>query len=400
MRLYLKDNRLYTFFLAILPVIMMYRFPLVGMGMSTVLIAGTMVFAGIVFLSQLKDFSEIYLITFILYFVYAITKSDGSTILLCIAILVHFLAISLGAIDVQYLRKIIENIALIASIAVILQFCYHTLSGNHIPMINIDWCLSEMEQYRSSILTGIGRTEAIYRPSAFFLEPSHLANYASVAIVSCLLMGDPKYIKAAVISLGVICTTSGMGIVMVGGIWAIFPFIATKKIDNTKVKRIMVLAGLFLITLAVLSQMSFFQNALNRITGSTEYSSSQYNAIWGRTLYWKIYITPMTGNDLLFGYGSASLPDVYFTGLMRVIYSYGVTGVGLLYLSLLTLLIKSKNNGCKLLVLLYGGLLPFANLTGFITMIFYLGSIMALHHYTSEALNEMKLGKRVVRHHG
>lgn len=390
MRIRVKESKLYSVFLAILPVIMMYRVPVIGMGFATVMIACGMAYCAIVILSNLSSNSALYLIPFIMYFVYVMTKSTGSNILLCIAILVHFYAICMGAVNVPYLRKTIEVISLIAAICVVMQFLWHSLTGNHIQMINLNWCLSEMNQYRSNILTGIGQAEPIYRPSAFFLEPSHMTNYASVGLISCLLLGRPNYIKAAAISLGVVCTTSGMGIVLVGGIWAIFPFIATKKLDGLKIKRILILLSLFLVAVSVLYQLPFFKNALNRITGSSStYSSTQYNAIWGRTLYWQTYISPMSGKELLLGYGNSALPDVYFTGLMTIVYSYGLIGVCLLYFSLVMLLLRSKNNGCKLLLLIYGGLLPLANLTSFITMIFYLGSVLSLHYYSKYDFEKM-----------
>ena len=97
----------------------------------------------------------------------------------------------------------------------------------------------------------------------------------------------------------------------------------------------------------------------------------------------------MSGKELLFGYGNSALPDVYFTGLMTIVYSYGLIGVCLLYFSLVMLLLRSKNNGCKLLLLIYGGLLPLANLTSFITMIFYLGSVLSLHYYSKYDFEKM-----------
>lgn len=388
MKLNTKESKGYALFLAILPVIMMYKVPVIGMGASTVLIALGMVYAILVLFFRRERTQWSHMIVFIFYFLYVMVKSTSSNIMLCIAILIHFTALSIDTADYKYLRTVIENISVVAAICVIVQFVVHSATGSHIQLINLNLCLQEMDQYTSNITTGISRHEAMYRPSAFFLEPSHLAIYASIGLVSCLLMGEPKYKKAILISLGVICTTSGIGTVLVTAIWAAFPFLATKGVNNKKLKRIILLVSFGLIAIVILYQMPFFQAAMNRITGTASYSSTQYNAIWGRTLYWSSYIAPMKGTELLFGYGYANMPEVYFTGLMTILYCYGILGCVLLYTALVMLFFTSNNPGCRILVGIYGVLLPFANLTSFITMIFYIGSIIALHKYSKEDFDE------------
>lgn len=370
----------YSLLLALLPVLMMYRIPIINMGASTILIFLSAFFA--IFLSlkngKLNIVSAV--CPFLFYFFYIAFKSNITGICLCMAIIIHLLVISNGAVDEKQLKKYFELIACIAAICVIIQFFVHLILNVHIPLIKMDWCLDEMEEYRSLITTGVD-FEGTYRPSAFFLEPSHFAQYASIGLASNLLLEKPNYKKAILISIGIILTTSGIGIVLVVAIWCAFPIIATKGIDNKKIKRIFFLLVIGALAIFILLKMPFFQNSLNRITGGASYSSTQYNAIWGRTLYWTEYISSMQGSDLVFGYGSANLPDVYFTGIMSIIYSYGVVGIIMFSFALFILFIKVNNRCAKLLTAIYAGMLIVANLTNFIHIIYYIGFLLCTGIY-------------------
>lgn len=375
-----KRSKGYSLLLALLPVFMMYKVPVINLGVSTTMIFISAIFAILLIVVNKKLYIVPTVCAFLAYFFYIAFKSNITGVCLCIAIIIHLLVIANGAIDEKSLKKYFEVISCIAAVCVIIQFFIHLFFNVHIPLIRIDWCLDEMEKYRSAITTGI-ESEGIYRPSAFFLEPSHFAQYASIGLASSLLLGKPNYKKALLISMGIIFTTSGMGIVLVAAIWCAFPFIATNGLDNKKLKRIILLSVIGAAVIVVLLQMPFFQNALKRITVSNTYSSSQYSAIWGRTLYWSTYISPMNGIDLAFGYGAANLPDVYFTGVMSIIYSYGVVGLILFYLALLILFKKANNRCAKLLTVIYAGLLIVANLTNFINTIYYIGYLLCIGSY-------------------
>lgn len=395
MKIRLSQSKGYAFFLACLPIVMMYKFPVLNIGASTLLVGAGMMYALVsVFHLAIETNTKVQ-IPFLLYFLYAMFKSNNLNVFLCIAVLVHFCAIGIGAVDNGALRRYIESFSVLAGSLVILQFVVHLIFGIHIPLIQPSWCLAEMDVYRSSILSGINSVEKMYRPSAFFLEPSHLANYCSVGLVSALFMGEPNYKKAIIISLGVVCSTSGMGIAVVAIIWAAFPFFASHGLTKTKIRRICLMGFGVVLVLLILSHMPFFQNALDRILGS---NAGQYNAIRGRTLYWKVYIAPLNGSELWLGKGFASLPEVYFTGIMVLLYAYGITGTVLFYLYLGMLFYKAKNWGCRLLIGEYGALLLVANLTSFITMIFYLGSVIALAGSTKQELADH--GPTMQEHNG
>lgn len=367
-----NSKKAYAFFIAMIPIVMMYKTPFLKTGISTTLVALTMFYAILVILANLRTIKMSTVLPFIIYCIYVIIRSDGNvtSILLCIAIIVHMLAFCCGVIDIWHIRKFIETISLIAAIAVMLQTVIYYIFKTHFQMIAFNLCIDDIYSYYKLITTGI--SEGLYRPSAFFLEPSHLAQYAAVGLASCLLREKPKYIAGIIISVGIFLSTSGMGIILTFCIWGWYILLVIQKQKGKqKVVTILLIIIIAGITLLILSQFTFFQTALRRITGTGSGS-----AIWGRTLYWDYYIKPLKGKDLIWGMGYNALPKVYMTGFMETVFCYGIVGVVLLYTAVIVFIIKGKGFA-SFIGIMYGGLLAIANLTGFLSNIFFFGIICA-----------------------
>lgn len=125
----------------------------------------------------------------------------------------------------------------------------------------------------------------------------------------------------------------------------------------------------------ILDNISYFHVVFSRIIGN---SGTDYNAIDGRLFWWDTYFGDKAFTDFLWGYGEENLPDEYFTGFMKQIYAYGITGFVLFVLYVLVFILKSKKFP-NLSMCIYFGLLFVSNHTGFISMIFYLGVLLALY---------------------
>lgn len=377
-------GKLYAFFLAALPVIMMYRTPGIGMGFSTVLIAVFMLYAGVVILKPSRKVDKLVALTLLLYLGYTITKSDGINFLLPIAILVHVAAISTGAVSVNYLRKYVELVSVVAAICVILQQFIHILFGTHIPFIVTGWLTDELSYYSALVETGYG-VESMYRPSAFFLEPSHFTQFAIYGLGSALFHNPPKIKKALLISAGLFATTSGMGFVLTFIIWGWWKLTYNKS-SNTKkvVSRLIVVFIIGVVLLAVLSQIPFFGSVISRFTVGGE---SDYNAIDGRLFYWDSLFGGEQWQNFIFGFGEHAYntlteDGMYLTGFMKIIYAYGIIGFSLFIIFWVTLLIRVNNSLSRLYVIVYILLLFFANITGFIQIIFNVGVILTYSQFS------------------
>lgn len=376
-------GRGYALFIALLPVLMMYQVPAAGIGVSTaMIIAGSFYAAAVIFQNLLEHQGKFciakILVPFILYLLYVMAKSAGDTVnmIQTLLIIVHIIAFSTGAVSPEHLKKYIVAISVLACTLTIVQSVFHYTLGVHIPCIAPSLCLDSLQYYKSAILTGYQAVSSLYRPSAFFLEPSHLTQYAFVALLLCLFHGKKQLPAAVCISMGMVATTSGMGIMLAAGIWGLFGLNQIRRASfSGKIVRIMGYALALTAVFLFLCQFAFFRSALERIFSPVQYSQVSYNAIWGRTLYWDAYIAPMSGSQLLFGFGYAQLPEEYFTGLMELIYCSGLLGVVLYYFAMLTTALRCKGVP-RITSVLLCGLMLVANTTSLISMTYYIGILL------------------------
>ena len=369
-----ESGRVLTFFLAILPVVMMYHFPGVHYGFATMLIAVGVLFSGLVILRRHNkvDWGLVFILS--LYMGYAIYKSVGLNFILPLAIIIHIAAISTGVVNGSYLRKCIEAISVLAALSVIVQQIVHITSGFHVPLINVNWLTEELYYYEPLIKSGYG-TEAMYRPSAFFLEPAHFTQYVIFGLGSVLFRPIPNTKRALLLSFGLFSTTSGMGFVLTFAIWGWW-YLTYKRIGTSKglITTTILIIVIGIAVLALLSNIPFFASIISRLTGT---GGADYNAIDGRLFFWNSLFGDERTNSLLFGFGEQSVLDlveenVYFTGFMKILYAYGIIGFAMYSIFLLYLLIHT-NSIARMYVIIYIGLLFIANLTGFINIIFYIG---------------------------
>lgn len=369
--------------MALLPVAMMYKVPVLGIGISTLAIV-ILAFALLVtVIGRIGSINAWLFILAVLYFGYVIVKSDGITIVTSLAVLCIYLGLIAGAADAATFRKTVELVSVLAAVGVVVQVLAHSVVGVHIPMINYSFCIDSMAQYKDAILTGYSQAEPLYRPSAFFLEPSHMATYCTVGLLSALFGRNPDFKIAVVVSVGLLLSTSGIGMILCAASWTCYAAFGDAQGVSRRGQRILVVALLAVIAVIVLMQTGLFSQITARFTGSYGYSDSQYNALWGRTMYWDVYITPMGGTDLLFGFGSFKMPDVYFTGLMETVYCYGIVGLVLLYALYVGTMFYAKGAGkCLCAILL--GMSFVANLTGLIFMSFFFAAAVLLDDRSRE----------------
>ncbi len=138
----------------------------------------------------------------------------------------YFIAIALGGINLRYVTLSACVISLMAGFLVIVQTISYFVFHTHLQLTATSLLLEESEQWVALAQTGIigitGKAGLLYRPSAFFLEPSHILMYSMPVLFVLLLtpqMTRIKRIGAVIISLGLILSTSGMGIMLVLGVW-------------------------------------------------------------------------------------------------------------------------------------------------------------------------------------
>lgn len=359
-----EQQDIVCFLLAILPISASYKFFDFNIGLGTALIGIFSIYSVLSILSSKTIIIPLFILVQYCYFI--IRKLGYYTdITLLLASLISMFTICQGKINHSKLRNIIEIIALINSFLLFIQVFFHYIAGVNINYIIINW-LNESSQVGSN-------TGSLYRPSALFLEPAHFAQYCSIALLSTLfpITGKRvKYVRAFLISAGILLTTSGIGIVLSVGIlgWYI---LFTKRKNGSKI--IYLFFGILSATIAgiILYQIPFIKLSITRIFGKVD----GYNALSGRLWAWNVTIKKMTGHTLIFGYGTDRFFDGYLTGLMQIIMNYGIIGLILLILSFLYAINKNHNNFIFLGSIIYLGLIIVADVVSVYSMVFYTGII-------------------------
>lgn len=138
----------------------------------------------------------------------------------------YFVVIAIGGINLKYVARAAYLVAMAAGIGILVQSICYYVSGVHLQLVVTELLLEESHVWVRLAETGIigvtGAPSAFYRPSAFFLEPSHMLLYFVPNLFLLLLspeMNLVKRISAVILSAGLVLSTSGMGVALVVGVW-------------------------------------------------------------------------------------------------------------------------------------------------------------------------------------
>lgn len=365
-------RELYTFIIALLPIILVYNTPAVNLSLGTVVLLLFLPYALFCITKRIdRAFTGLVGIIVILY-VYFIARSQGDvrTILLYVAGCIHLCGFATGSVDADRFRSAVEKIAVISALCVFLQVISHYMLGKNISFT----ILSALQRdYKLIYYEQVSRF-SLYRPTGLFLEPAMLSEYCIFALISCLFPagGNIKKTRVALITAGIVLTTSGIGTLLSALVFGWYFFIKRESLSKwgRNVFRGIALAA---IALLILSRFSFFNAAMARVFTNFE----GYNALEGRTWRWSQAINPMKGQLLWLGYGALEDFPYYLTGIPDTIYRCGLIAVILEILLLIRLIAKKNNTFVRLSGIVFLVLLFVAKITSVPYQVFFLGLMVA-----------------------
>ena len=357
--------------IAFLPLISFVEVPGLGIGLgmfSIIIWSPWLIFICLTRL-QLNDIAKFsFFICFCAYSIY-VSWGNVSNAVGFILILIWGMGTYKNLINEKILFGIMSAVSIIAGFIIVAQILSYYVFGYTIrPYIPSLYEKSIVENYYDVIFAGSNHGK-MYRPSAFFLEPSHFSEYSFMALLWNLFGNKWKNgLKiAAIISLGILLTRSGMGIAMVAVAWAIYYIIGLDLKKNENIVNAVLVAIVCVFVIIVCLKMPFFQSAVNRVS-STE---GDYNAISGRLFWWNYYFGPLSLTQLVMGCGyNAVEMDKYMTGFMKLLYCSGIIGVILFY-SALFQHVKKNNEFKNIAIIFYSVLCFFAGLTSVMYLVFY-----------------------------
>lgn len=264
-------------------------------------------------------------------------------------------------------RKNIENIAIFMSIVIILQYIFYYIFHTTIT-VDRSFLLPFKNFFTDGVISYINVSGMIsngmFRPSAFFLEPAHFSQFCSIGLAS-LLIREESIInrKAILVTLGMILTTSGIGILTVIMLWGYVLVLNNQKLSVKVLTRIIIGLGVLLSILVVFFlTSSAFRMAVLRIT--TEYaghSSAIEGRLWSRT-----FLEDLSGRAKWFGTGFRNIPvygsektTYYMTGIIELLYCQGIIGTAIFSAMYLWMFIKAYKSLNKVVAVMLVLFLPY-----------------------------------------
>ncbi|MBQ7321823.1 MAG: hypothetical protein IJW99_06980 [Clostridia bacterium] len=332
-------DRVAAFLLAMCPLLQHYRGPVYNAALSVMVLLVPYFLIRMTPKLQSFRLSSLYLVSvLVLYMIYrvidhgtSITEFGQSGVLI-----VYFIAVALGAIDVKFFCRVAVIVSLVASILLIVQYIGFYCFDHHIQLVPVSLLLPSADQWVLGAKTGLagitGKKNDFYRPSAFFLEPSHVYIYMFPHLLISLFSGKGKkaLLASAIISVGLILCTSGMGIAVVLGAWGLFLVLYNEKDHSYSVKNVIRLRNiimLILLVIAFLLAVKYVRPVRRTVlrlfttgTGATAITARISRALRGledlTPLQWIIGVEDTTHGI------SYNMP-----GLIAAIYRYGVIGM-------------------------------------------------------------------------
>ncbi len=337
-------DRMCIILLAMCPILQHYKGPFVNAAVSVLLLVLPVAVMKLLMKGRFSATDLGFAFPLVLYFFYKVMDHGTTVTELGQAVVFSILVISIacGCFDTKYFIRVITVISAVASICIILQYiCYYVLHF-HLQLVPTRLLLPRSSQWILLAQTGrasvTGRVSRFYRPSAFFLEPSHMFIYMFTPLLLLLLskkFGRKERNLSLLLTTGMVFSTSGMGIMMAIGIWMVFLGKQGKDHAFTlanyfRPEVIIVLMALLIIVVVMFLRVPFFHNSIVRIIGSGD---DYTNAISGRVSSGNRLLREMHGMQLLFGTGD-SLAGIEFNmaGFHATMYQYGIIGVILSYI--------------------------------------------------------------------
>lgn len=262
-------------------------------------------------------------------------------------IFILILSTSRGIINKDYFVQIYLKITKICTYYIFIQAAlYYTIRFNLPGYINI---MLVAEGYGERLdVTSF----SLFRPTSLFYEPAHFFEYVVIGVIIYLFRykETPKndIFNAIFLALGIVLSTSGMGILTIAGI---FGFWLLQQLSRTKFirvrKEIFFLTVIGLIAVAFFLQSGFGQSVLSRLFDT----GTNYSALDGRTEIYERIFSFDTGRVLLgSGYGNV-LEHYFYPSWAFSLWCLGIIGSSVIVILYLLAYFQSRVTIAKIIVL-------------------------------------------------
>lgn len=260
--------------------------------------------------------------------------------------LLYVLASVNNLICFRFFLQTILSVAVVATVCLFIQYIGHYIFGVHINFIPT-FLLNDfmLNQTRVAVTSAMGN--GLYRPSAFFTEPSHYSQYVFPLLFYLLLSPNINKVKiryAILISCGLVLTTSGVGIATAIATWIAFFYFYTVQKNRKQFTRGMIFIFVFIFLFFILyAKIGIFREAILRLFGRS--TLSLYSSTGGRVKGGMLLLEGFDELNWIFGIGEyESIPGYYVSGLYQIILTNGIVGIVLYLLIFIQHIIISRRD--------------------------------------------------------
>lgn len=264
---------------------------------------------------------------------------DASRLFYVLFLILLFLCIASGCVNISYFFKYAVVIAILATIAVFVEYVFHYVLHRDLDLKFLEYLVRDdtIWDKNAEAIEGLDVSAYFFRPSGFFLEPSHFFLYSFPLIGVCLLSPERnrKSMRAAIlISIGLVLTTSGMGIASVIVLWLVY-FILKNNEFNIKgaftkfFSARTILIGMVSIILLFVAYrfIPFFHSSIERI-----FTNDDHSAIDGRVRLASSFAKTISGRAKYFGTpGITRGLDFNLSGFYATYFKWGIVGLVFTY---------------------------------------------------------------------
>ena len=269
-------------------------------------------------------------------------------------------------LDFATVKKVVIFVSVLAAVSVIAQsILYYAFGIYWSPIPRNLYRQNVIESYSGFLGTGLDR--GLFRPSGFFLEPAHLAEYCVVGLISSLIDDNPKFNISILISIGIVFTTSGIGIILASLVWIFVLFFTQERKYHFSFKKFAIVIIVVIVIITVLDNIGVGSAIWNRfkIANVGTGFSSRFSDV-------SIAFSNFTLKEFFFGEGFDSPTNYWLSGLFSIVRQIGIIGL-ICFLNVLVLFYRRSKTFGKCLILVYFGLLLSAEVSNMTYMSFYIG---------------------------
>lgn len=289
----------------------------------------------------------------------------------------------------KYAMRWYGRLVLFATIYLILQVILYRTNGifltGTIPGLDLANELYDFE--KSKILLA-----NFFRPYSIFIEPGYYSQFVIPYLAYCLFKKNdeskpqPEIFKAVFITVGIVLSTSGQGLILGAVIWVIWFIMIIYDFENHKLRLIPIILGIIFISIIpFILQNGEIQTSINRLFGSPE-ASANLRIYRGFAVFEQLdflymmfgvgYGNPgsfITYNGIYTIYDIPQMPD-YMNSVAYVLVSSGIIGLIIILFAFIYMFINTRGffRICILILLILslgGNMLLSSNMILYISII-------------------------------